>query len=139
MVMKHSTRLTALIAMLAAGSLAVAQDDRAALAKEQMEQTIERLNLTDGQIERVKPILESTRASRQAIMARYGVDPDGSAVGGKKLGLREARAMRKELNQVQEGTNAELRKILNAEQLTELEVIQQERSDDMRERIRSAR
>lgn len=137
--MKQLTGLAALIAMLAVGSLAVAQDDRAAQAQKQMEQTIERLDLTDEQIERVKPILEETRASRQAIMARYGVDPDGGAVGGKKLGLREARAMRKELNQVQEETNAELKKILNAEQLKELEVIQQERSDDMRERIRSAR
>lgn len=137
--MKQLTGLTALIAMLAVGPLAVAQDDRAARAQEQVEQTIERLDLTDEQIERAKPILEETRASRQAIMARYGVDPDGRAVGGKKLGLREAMAMRKELNQVQEKTNAELKKILNAEQFKELEVIQQERSDAMRERIRSAR
>lgn len=137
--MKQFTALAALIAMLAVGSPAIAEDDRAAQAQEQMEQTVERLDLTDEQIEQVKPILEESRASQQAIMAKYGVDPESRAGSGKKLDMRQARAIRKELNEVQEDTNAELKKILSAEQLEEFEVIQQERREQMRERMRSSR
>lgn len=137
--MKQFWVLAALIAMLAVGSPAIAEDDRAAQAQEQIEQTIERLALTDEQIERVQPILEESRASQQAIMAKYGVDPESRAGSGMKLGPRQARAMRKELNEVQADTNAELEKLLSAEQIEEFKVIQQERSDQMRERLRSSR
>lgn len=137
--MKQFTALAALIAMLAAGSPAIAEDDRAAQARDQMEQTIEQLELTDEQIERVKPILEDSWASQQAIMAKYGIDPESHAGSGKQLDMRQARAMRKELNEVQQDMNAELTTILSAEQLEKFEVIQQERRDQMRERMRSSR
>ena len=137
--MKQFTKLAALIAMLVVGSLAIAEDDRAAQAQEQMEQTIERLDLTDEQIEQVKPILEDLRASRQAILAKYGVDLENRGGGSNKLGPRQARAMRTQINDVQEDANAKLKKILSAEQLEELMLIQQERRNQMRERIRSSR
>jgi hypothetical protein len=139
MIMRKFAERAALIAMLAVGSLAIAGEDRAAQAQEQMKKTIERLDLTDEQIDRVKPILEDARASRQAIMGKYGVDPEGDAGSGKKLDMRQARAMRNELNAVQDGTNAELKKILSAEQFEEFKVIQQEVRDQVRERVRSAR
>jgi hypothetical protein len=137
-IMKQFTRLAALIAMFAVGSLAIAQDDRAAQAKEQIAQTIERLDLSDEQIEQAKPILEDLRESRQAIMAKYGIDPDNRG-GGNKPNPRQLRAMRTEIEGVQADANAKLRKILSAEQFKELEAIQQEGRDQMRERIRGAR
>lgn len=117
--MKKFTKLAALIAMLAVGSLATAEHDRAAQANAQMVQTIQRLELTDEQIEQMKPILEDLRASRQAILAKYGVDPENPG-GGDELSPRRARAMRKEIHDVQEDANVELEKILSAEQFEEL-------------------
>ncbi len=136
---KPFTKFALMLAMLAFGSLALSQDDRAAQAEEQIRQVLERLDLTDEQIEQVKPILENSFESRRAVMASYGIDIESREGGGEKLGLRKARSMRRDLDKIQEDTNAELKEILSAEQFDELEIIQQERRDQMRERIRSSR
>ncbi|MEO0580143.1 MAG: hypothetical protein AAFZ58_15755, partial [Pseudomonadota bacterium] len=136
--MKRITAVATLLTLSFFGTQAVAEDDRAAKIQEQMQQTIERLDLTDEQIEKIKPIMQESMEARQKIMASYGIDPENSD-GAGKLGMRKARAMRKEMNAINAGTLSELEQILTAEQLNEYKAIQKERQAEMKERIRGSR
>jgi hypothetical protein len=128
-----------LIALFAIGTQAKADDDPASTIQEQMQQTFERLELTDEQIEQVKPVLEESAASRQAILLSYGMDPESRQGSAEKPGVRKMRAMRKEMHAVRDNTLAELELILSDEQLEEFKRIQGERQAEMRERMRGAR
>jgi hypothetical protein len=74
--MQRLTAAATLIVLFAIGTQAKADDDRAAMAQEQMQQTFEGLELTDEQIEQVKPVLEASVASMQEILLSYGMDPE---------------------------------------------------------------
>ncbi|MEO1596472.1 MAG: Spy/CpxP family protein refolding chaperone [Pseudomonadota bacterium] len=130
--MKTLKIAAALVASLAVSTHALAEDDRAAMAQEQMQQTFERLDLTDEQIDQVKPVLEASAEEREKIMSEYGMDPES----GKRPGMRKMRAMKQEMDSVQEKTIAELKKILTDEQITEFQQIQEERQAAMRDRMR---
>jgi hypothetical protein len=116
-----------------------AEDERAAMAKEQMQETFERLELTDEQIEQVRPVLQESASAQREILASYGMDPQGRQASAKKPGLRQMKAMRKEMHAVRENTLSELDPILSDEQFAEFKLIQQERQAEMRERMRAAR
>lgn len=137
--MQRLTAAATLIVLFAIGTQAKADDDRAAMAQEQMQQTFEGLELTDEQIEQVKPVLEASVASMQEILLSYGIDPESHPGSAEKPGIRKMRAMRKEMNAVRENTLAELELILSDEQLEEFKRIQGERQAEMRERMRGAR
>ena len=136
--MQRLTAAATLIVLFAIGTQAKADDDRAAMAQEQMQQTFEGLELTDEQIEQVKPVLEASVASMQEILLSYGMDPESRQGSAEKPGLRKMRAMRKEMNAVRENTLGELEQILSDEQLEEFKNIQEERQAEMRERMRGA-
>ena len=133
------TPLSTLIILLVTSTMVVADDHRPAMAQERMQQTIERLELTDEQIEQATPVFEKAAAARQAILSNYGIDPESNPGSSEKPGLREMRAMRKEMNDLRNETVSELEQILSDEQLEEFKRIQQERQAEMRERMRGAR
>lgn len=137
--MQRLTAAAALIVLFAIGTQAKADDDRAAMVQKQMQQTFERLELTDEQIEQVKPVLEVSVASMQQILLSYGMDPESRQGSAEKPQFRKMRAMRKEMHAVRENTLAELELILSDEQLEEFKRIQGERQAEMRERMRGAR
>ena len=137
--MQRLTAAATLIVLFAIGTQAKADDDRAAMAQEQMQQTFEGLELTDEQIEQVKPVLEASVASMQEILLSYGLDPESRQGSAEKPGFRKMRAMRKEMHAVRENTLAELELVLSDEQLEEFKRIQGERQAEMRERMRGAR
>jgi hypothetical protein len=116
-----------------------ADDERAAKAQEQMQQTFERLELTDEQIEQVKPVLQESASAQQEILASYGMDPQSRQNSASKPGLRQMRAMRSEMEGVRKDTINELEPILSNEQLDEFKLIQQERRAEMKERMRASR
>ena len=116
-----------------------ADDDRAAMAQAQMQQTMERLELTDEQIEQAKPVLQGAASAQREILASYGMDPQGRQNSASKPGIRQMRAMRDEMTAVRESTLEELDPILSDEQMTEFKLIQEERQAEMRERIRASR
>ncbi len=134
--MKHITTVVALIALLGGAAQAKANDDRAAMAEEQMRQTFERLELTDEQIEQVEPILLESAAARQEILSKYGMDPESRQGSEGRPAMREMRAMRKEMQAVQKSVLDELEPILSEEQFEEFKLIQDDRRAEMRERIR---
>ena len=137
--MRRAAASIALIVLLATGMQAVAEDDRTEKAKEQIQQTIERLELTDEQAEQVKPVLEESAAARQEILSSYGMDPESRQDSVGKPGIRKMRAMRNEMNTLRENTLGELEQVLSDEQLEEFKRIQEERQAEMRERMREGR
>ena len=137
--MNRVTTVVAFIVLLATGMQAVAEDNRTAEAKEKMQQTIERLELTDEQIEKVEPVLQESAAARQKILSSYGIDLESRQGSVGKPSPRKMMAMRKEMNAVGENMLGELKQILSDEQLEEFKRIQEERQAEMRERVREGR
>lgn len=137
--MRRAAASITLIVLLATGMQAVAEDDRTEKAKEQIQQTIERLELTDEQAEQVKPVLEESAAAGQEILSSYGMDPESRQDSAGKPGIRKMRAMRNEMNALRENTLGELEQVLSDEQLEDFKRIQEERQAEMRERMREGR
>ena len=124
------------VAMPAAWS----EEDRAAQLEERIAETKERLNLTDEQIEQLTPVLKSGFEAQMAVLEKHGIDLENRDSGNqKKLGFREARRLRNELDVVRESTLLQVEGILSAEQFSEYKKIQDERKKRMREMIKDRR
>jgi hypothetical protein len=133
------TTVATLLVVCMTSATVNADDDRAAMAQEQMQQTFDRLELIDGQIEQVKPVLQASASTQRKILSRYGMDPQSRENAAGKPGLRQMRAMRDEMDAVRESTLSELAAVLSDEQLEEFKLIQKERQAEMKERMRAAR
>lgn len=95
-----------------------------------IEQSIARLNLTDAQKEKVKPIFENSAETRQKILQEAGLTE------GKKPTRAQLRQLRKPLKAARQDTKQQLSSILNEEQMQELEKIQQEGREKLKKRLR---
>jgi hypothetical protein len=137
--MQRLRTTTTLLALSMICAPVFAEEDRAAMAQEQMQQTIERLELTNEQVEQVKPVLKKAASEQQKILSSYGMDPQSRQNSTRKPGMRQMMAMRNEMQDVRENTMRELDPILSDEQLEEFKQIQEERQAAMRERMRAAR
>lgn len=115
-----------------------ADDHKAEPAQAQLQETIDRLELTDEQIEKARPVLENAVDKRDAILKKYGLDEASLDSGAKRPGRRSLRAMRGEMDELSDETIEDLRAILTAEQIDEYEALQTERREEMRNRIRGA-
>ena len=119
--------------------LAFAQNDRTAQFEQRMEEARTRLDLSEEQIEAFSPVLKESITEQRRILSNYGVNLDDRSDTAGRLGIRQARAMRKELEAVRADTQSALKPILNDEQLDEFQRMQEERRVEMRERIRGGR
>jgi hypothetical protein len=104
-----------------------------------MEEAKLRLDLTDDQVDQVSPVLEESLRARKKVLSSYGIDLENRSGPQSRIGIRQARAMRKELGAIQEETLNELSGILSAQQMEELKMMQEERKAEVRERIRAQR
>jgi len=129
--------LISLIVLSAA--CATAADTQAIEAQQRLAAAKERLDLSDEQLDQLAPVLEKSMAAQRRVLASYGIDPENRNGRGNRPGLRQARAMRKEMNAVRSDTLAEVDKILTDAQLKEFKRMQEERQAEMRKRIRGAR
>lgn len=102
---------------------------------QRLEDTRQRLNLTEEQRVTLEPILRESFEKRAAILNKYGVSRDS----GSRQSLRQLRAMRGELDTVRNQTEKEVAKILDNRQMAEFLKIQEENRAAMRERIRDRR
>ena len=100
--------------------------------------TRERLSLTDDQAEQLAPILRASRAGQKTVLSAYGIDLAAGNGDGTTLTIREARALKRDLNEVRDDTLEAVNDVLDAEQLEEFERIQAERSAEIRARIRGS-
>lgn len=126
------------LSMLFLALSAYSDDDRQSTIESRLEETKVRLNLTEEQVDQVFPVLENSANERQAILAKYGVDLENPELSGK-LGMRQARAMKRELDAVGVETLASIEGILTEAQIKEFKQLQEERQAKMREQMRSRR
>ena len=140
--MNKALTTTSCLILLLIGSLSHAADDRAAQAEQRIEEAKLRLNLSDEQLEQLTPVLEQSVDAQRTIMASYGIDLDDLNDPGapkQRLGFRQAREMRGEMEAVRANTFGQLEGILTDEQLDEFRRMQEERRAEMRKRIQAGR
>ena len=94
-----------------------------------------RLNLTDEQSEKFEPIILDQWEKRLAVMKKHGINRDLS-LSEKKIGLRQLRAVRKEMDKINKEIEKQLANILSKEQMDEYNNIQEENRVEMRMRLR---
>jgi|TARA_A100001234_G_C12622284_1_gene384365 hypothetical protein len=95
----------------------------------------DRLNLTDEQAEKFKPIILYQWEKRLAVMKKHGINRD-SSLSEKKIGLRQLRAVKKEMDKINKEIEKQLANILSKEQMDEYNNIQEENRVEMRMRLR---
>jgi hypothetical protein len=139
----HGTRWieTAFAAVLCVLTLLAAQPawaypDEHALREQRMAEVKARLKLTDDQLGQVRPVLEDAAEAQRSVLLKYGIDLESEGGPKPKLGMREGRKLRGDLQKVQSDTQKRLEGILTKQQLEEFKKLQQERSEEMRKRIR---
>jgi hypothetical protein len=126
----------ALFCLVLSSPLCHANDTRAAKLEQYVLDAKDRLELTDDQIERIAPVLGESIDRQRGILAQYGIDPDSAGETSRRIGLRDARAMNKKLDESRSTTLASVGDILTADQLEEFIRMQDERRDEVRSRIR---
>jgi len=107
--------------------------------KERAQEMRERLNLTDDQAEAIQPIMIDHLEKTDKVLKGYGIDLRTGERPEKRMGLRNARNMKSELDEVQASTEGELEKILDDDQMREYREIVQERQAARREKIKASR
>jgi len=99
-----------------------------------MDETEERLQLTDSQKETVRPILNDDQMQRQAILNEYGIDLENIDPDNRP-GRRTLLKMRRDMNKVNKRTEKQLASVLTADQMAEWGALQEERREKMRDRL----
>jgi hypothetical protein len=134
-----------LLALIAASALllsgvAVAQDREEIedKAEERLEQVIENLELTDEQVEALRPIFQSSFERQAAVLEQYGIDLSDGEQGGK-LSRRERRKLRGDLKDEREKADDAIAEVLTDEQFDAYKEMAEERQDEMRERLKDRR
>lgn len=91
-----------------------------------------RLNLTDSQRGKVKPILRASMQKQMDILKRYGISPSEKP----KLGVDQILSLRNELASHRNDTNSKLVGILDKSQMQAFQNIQAERREQLMKRSR---
>ena len=132
-----SAGMIVLLIGYATGSAQQVQPDRAAEIEARVEEAKSRLELTDDQVTEVRPVLRAHVEATVRILEGHGIDLQQDPAERQRPNFREMRAIRKDLESVRDETNAKIAVILTEEQMDEFERIQEERQDEMRDRIRA--
>jgi hypothetical protein len=116
-----------------------ADSDQEARFEERMAEAKARLELSDEQVEQVKPVMEAAIEAQRSVLTRYGIDLEAEGGPENQLSMREARKLKKDLSKVREETLEQLDDILTDEQLDEFREMQEEKRQEMKSRIRGSR
>jgi hypothetical protein len=116
-----------------------ADSEREDLVEERLAEAKARLDLSDEQLEQMRPVTQEAVEAQRSILARYGIDLEAEGGPEKKLGMREARKLRQDLSKVRNKTLEQLEEILTEEQLDEFKKLQEENREMMKKRIRGGR
>ena len=109
------------------------------LSKEQavyLNSMIGRLKPTDNQNDQLMPIFLDIFKKRQSIMKKNGVDLK-SGSSGERIGIKQLRSIKKEMDKLNKQTIKQLEKVLSKEQLNEFKKFQEEQRAEMRNRLRN--
>lgn len=127
------------IGLMTVASMATGGDFDGAVLEPRLQEMVKRLDLTDLQINQLRPLLQESTARQKDVLESYGIDPDALGTGGQSLGMREAMAMRKDMIAVREELRGAAGQILSEGQMREFKAIQEERAASMREKILAGR
>ena len=131
-----------IIGLMASLTTSLAQQvdpDRVAELEARAEQTRERLGLTDEQVARIEPILESSFEASMLVLENHGIDLEVPRDQRERPSFRTMRAIGSDLKAVRQETAEEMAEILTDVQMEEFRKIQEERRAELRERIRARR
>ena len=98
----------------------------------------DRLNLTEEQSEKFEPIILYQWEKRMAVMKKHGISRE-SNLSKKKIGFRQLREIKKDMDKINKDIEKKLIKVLNKDQLVEYKKIQEENRIEMRARLRGNR
>ena len=90
-----------------------------------------RLNLSDEQIQQFEPILTDHREKLLSVMKKQGVNPNPGLLK-HKIGFRQLRTIKKDIDKVYKQTEDQLVDILSKEQFHEYKKAQEELRVEMR-------
>ena len=113
--------------------------DEYSLSKDQvvyLNSMISRLNFSDKQNDQLIPIFLDIFQKRQSIMKKNGVDIK-SRSSGERIGMKQLRSIKKEMDKLNKQTMKQLKKVLSKEQLNKYKKFQKEQRDEMRNRLRN--
>jgi Spy/CpxP family protein refolding chaperone len=140
-----TTRILAAVAITAVFAIATQsatagdrEMDPAAL-EERTNEMRERLDLTDEQVEAIEPILIDHLEKTGAVLKEYGIDLQSGERPKERMGFREARKMKSELDGIKSKTEGALDDILDDDQMNEYRKIAEERRAKFREQIKANR
>ena len=118
-------------------------DERTAELTRRLEETRERLALTDEQVELLLPVLRENIEATAAVLEEHGIGLGNLDAGGRnrRFNLRQLRALGRDLDEVQEGLLERIEELgfLSDEQFAEFRGVQSEQRQALRERIRGRR
>ena len=98
----------------------------------------DRLNLTEEQSEKFEPIILYQWEKRMAVMKKHGISRE-SNLSKKKIGFRQLREIKKDMDKINKEIEKKLIKVLNKDKLVEYKKIQEENRIEMRARLRGNR
>lgn len=99
----------------------------------------DRLRLSEEQVEKLAPILKQQFQAMRKVLAEHGIDLEKRSGRSKRLGLRAARKLGRQLDNIREETLAQLQEFLHPEQIAEYKKLQAEQKKALRQRIRERR
>ena len=103
--------------------------------RQRLEEARIRLDLTDEQVEQVRPILRAGSEALAGVLQQHGIDLRDRSGGANRLRFRQLRRLQRDLNAVREQTLEDLEEVLADEQLEAYKEIQEENRRAMRERL----
>lgn len=130
----HAALAAVLTMALSSAALPQNREDAKERIAQQVEETKRRLNLTEDQAEKAKPIMRDSFQKRVEIMKKHGL---GSEETIDSLSFREKRKLGRELKSERDAAEKKLAKILTKDQMREYKKIQDERRAEMREKMES--
>lgn len=98
----------------------------------------DRLNLTEEQSEKFEPIILYQWEKRLAVMKKHGISRE-SNLSKKKIGFRQLREIKKDMDKINKDIEKKLIKVLNKDQLVEYKKIQEENRIEIGARLRGNR
>ncbi len=113
--------------------------ERLEIFQQRLEEARTRLDLTDEQVEQVRPVLRTEFEALSEVLQEYGIDLQDRSGGAGRLGFLRLRRLQRDVSAVREQTLEELDEMLTDAQLEAYKEIQEENRQAMRERLRQRR
>ena len=118
-------------------------DERLAELQQTLEAVREQLQLGDEQVEQLLPLLRESFEGTMTVLEEHGINIRSLTEGSssRRLNLRQLRALRRDLDAVQEAVFEKIEELgfLSEEQFDEFKKIQEEQRGALRERLRVRR